>query len=161
VSRERKRWREGGRRYTEWLLLAGGPIYALGEFSTHGGNILSAADEIADVGALVSEWKSNPEALLGRFDADRDGRISLGEWEQARLAAISEVRERHREQSGAQVDGVHILRRPRDRRLFLLANEMPDQLGRRYRIWAWVHLAAFLGFGGWALVLLENGKLIQ
>ncbi len=154
VSRERKHWSEGGRRYTEWLLLPEGPVYAIGEFTTHSGNVLSAADEKSDVSALITEWKNNPQLLLQRFDADRDGQISLEEWEQARLAAIGEVRQRHHEQFGAQTEGVHLLRKPRDRRLFLLANEMPDKLGRRYRIWAWVHLIAFLGLGAWGLILL-------
>ena len=154
VSRERKHWSEGGRRYTEWLLLPEGPVYAIGEFTTHSGNVLSAADEKSDVSALITEWKNNPQLLLQRFDADRDGQISLEEWEQARLAAIGEVRQRHHEQCGAQTEGVHLLRKPRDRRLFLLANEMPDKLGRRYRIWAWVHLIAFLGLGAWGLILL-------
>jgi hypothetical protein len=154
ISKERKSWQDGGRRYTEWLLLPDGPVYAIGEFTTHSGNVLSAADEKSDVSALISEWKNNPQTLLQRFDADRDGQISLEEWEQARLAAISEVRKRHHEQFGAQTEGVHLLRKPRDRRLFLLANEMPDKLGRRYRVWAWVHLIAFLGLGAWGLILL-------
>lgn len=55
---------------------------------------------------------------------------------------------------GLQSEGVHLLRKPRDRRLFLLANEMPDTLGRRYRWWSWAHLAAFLGLGVWGLILL-------
>lgn len=154
ISKERKSWQDGGRRYTEWLLLPDGPVYAIGEFTTHSGNVLSAADEKSDVSALISEWKNNPQTLLQRFDADRDGQINLAEWEQARLAAIGEVRKRHHEQFGAQTEGVHLLRKPRDRRLFLLANEMPDKLGRRYRIWAWVHLIAFLGLGAWGLILL-------
>lgn len=154
ISKERKSWQDGSRRYTEWLLLPDGPVYAIGEFTTHSGNVLSAADEKSDVSALISEWKNNPQTLLQRFDADRDGQISLEEWEQARLAAIGEVRKRHHEQFGAQTEGVHLLRKPRDRRLFLLANEMPDKLGRRYRIWAWVHLIAFLGLGAWGLILL-------
>lgn len=154
VSSHRKQWKESGRRYTEWLLLPEGPVYAIGEFTTHSGNVLSAADENFDVSALITEWKNTPQMLLQRFDADRDGKISLEEWGQARLAAIGEVRKRHHEQFGAQTEGVHLLRKPRDRRLFLLANEMPDNLGRRYRIWAWVHLIAFLGLGSWGLLLL-------
>jgi hypothetical protein len=31
---------------------------------------------------------------------------------------------------------------------------MPDDLGRRYQLWAWFHLAAFLGLGITGLVLL-------
>jgi len=154
ISKERRSWMEGRRRYTEWLLLPEGPVYAIGEFTTHSGNVLSAADETADVSALITEWKNNPQLLLKRFDHNHDGKISLAEWEQARLAAISEVRKNHHEQHGAQTEGVHLLRKPRDRRLFLLANEMPDKLGRRYRIWAWVHLIAFLGLGAWGLLLL-------
>ena len=38
---------------------------------------------------------------------------------------------------------MHILRRPRDGRLFLLADELPKKLAARYRIWSWAHFSAF------------------
>ena len=88
------------------------------------------------------------------FDLDRDGTISLKEWELARMQAIREVRKRQLEQTGRQTEGVHLLRKPGDNRLFLLSNEMPDALGRRYLWWSWAHLTAFIGLGTWGLIWL-------
>lgn len=147
-------WREGRMRYSEWLLLPEVPLYAIGEFVTHTANAPSVSEEREDVSQLITDWKNDQENLLKRFDLDQDGAISLREWELARLQAIREVRKSHQERMGLQSEGVHLLRKPRDRRLFLLANEMPDTLGRRYRWWSWAHLVAFLGLGVWGLILL-------
>jgi hypothetical protein len=36
---------------------------------------------------------------------------------------------------------VHTLARPRDGRLFLLANALPERIAARFRYWSWAHLA--------------------
>lgn len=154
ITDTRKTWREGNLRYSEWLLLPRAPLYAIGEFTTHSGTAPSPAEEREDVSNLMGEWKKDEAALIRRFDLDGDGRIDLKEWEMARLQAIREVRKRRDEQLGSHSEGVHLLRKPADGRLFLLASEMPDKLGRRYRFWAWLHLSAFLGLGAWGLILL-------
>ena len=92
--------------------------------------------------------------MLKRFDLDENGMISQKEWELARLQAIREVRRQHQQRMGLQSEGVHLLRKPSDGRLFLLSNEMPDTLGRRYLWWSWAHLTGFIGLGAWSLVLL-------
>lgn len=154
ITDTRKTWREGSLRYNEWLLLPRVPLYAIGEFITHTGTAPSPAEERDDVSNLMGEWKRDEAALIRRFDLDGDGKVSLKEWELARLQAIREVRKRRSEELGRQSEGMHLLRKPADGRLFLLANEMPDKLGRRYRFWAWLHLTAFLGLGTWGLILL-------
>ena len=69
-----------------------------------------------------------------------------------RLQAQREVRKQH---AGMRsVEGTHILRKPGDGRLFLIANELPDKLGARYRIWSWVHLVIFIGAGCAGLLML-------
>ncbi len=48
------------------------------------------------------------------------------------------------------------MQRPRDGRLFLLANELPERIGLRYRWWSRAHLALFFvlgGAGSWLLRL--------
>jgi len=92
--------------------------------------------------------------LRKRFDLNRDGTIDLKEWELARLQALREVRRRQSETQSRAVEGVNLLRRPGDGRLFLLANEMPDRLGARYRFWSGAHLALFLGAGAAGLCML-------
>ena len=57
----------------------------LGQFRTHsstGQRYLQA-----EAAALLAEWKQDQPALVERFDRDRDGRVSLAEWEQAREEA--------------------------------------------------------------------------
>jgi hypothetical protein len=49
-------------------------------------------------------------------------------------------------------DGVHLMSKPADRRLFLLASALPERIGRRFAIWSWIHLAAFFAAGIGAVV---------
>lgn len=147
VTDEHRSWRAGSYRYHEWLLLPKTVLYAIGEFTTHGRQIGSAAEERAEVSALIANWKEDKAGLLKRFDLDQDGSIDLREWELARSQAIREVRKQQAAQAHKLIEGVHLLRKPRDGRLFLLANEMPDTLGRRYRWWSWLHLLIFIGAG--------------
>ncbi len=154
LTNDHKSWHEGDRRYNEWLLLPKGVLYAIGEFTTTTARVAAARDEQAETGALLAEWKRNQKTLLERFDLDRDGRIDLKEWELARLQARREVRKNQSEPQSRPVEGTHLLRKPKDGRLFLLANELPDKLGARYRTWSWVHLAIFIGAGSAGLIML-------
>jgi len=154
LTHDDKSWEESDRRYTEWLLLPKSVIYAIGEFSTTAGTAVTAGDERADVGALLAQWKADRKQLHERFDLDRDGKVSMKEWELARLQARREVRARQTDVQSRSVEGVHILRKPRDGRLFLLANELPDKIGARYRYWSWAHLVIFLGAGSAGLIML-------
>jgi hypothetical protein len=154
LTHDHKSWEEFDRRYTEWLLLPKSVIYAIGEFSTATAAAVTAGEERADVGALLAQWKANQKQLQERFDLDRDGKISMKEWELARLQARREVRTRQAEVQSRSVEGVHLLRKPRDGRLFLLANELPDKIGSRYRYWSWAHFVIFLGAGSAGLIML-------
>lgn len=142
--------REGDYRYTEWLILPGGPLYAIGELRTVGG-AAAELDERRDVNALLADWKRDRGALLARYDADRNGEIDLREWEAARLDAHRAVRQEHRDTR--MQDGVHLIAKPRDGRLFLLAGELPERLGRRFARWSAVHLAVFFISGVAALLV--------
>lgn len=154
LTHDHKSWEQLDRRYTEWLLLPKSVIYALGEFNTTTAAAVAAGDERADVGALLAEWKQNKREMRERFDLDRDGSISMKEWELARLQARREVRARQVEVQSRTVEGVHLLRKPGDGRLFLLANELPDKIGSRYRYWSWAHFVIFLGAGSAGLIML-------
>lgn len=157
ITRDHRTWHDGNLRYTESLLVPKMTVYALGEFITHTANAPDARDERADIGQLLADWKSDPAQLLQRFDLDGNGSIDLKEWELARLQARREVRQRHADvKASLPTEGVHLLRKPRDGRFFLLASELPDRLGRRYRIWSWVHLAAFFACGIGGLNVLKN-----
>ncbi len=140
ITTHKRVWKENGYRQTEWALRPGEPLYVIGEFRTEGG-ASAALDEKADVGAMLNEWKRDRAGLLSRFDTNRDGEIDLQEWEAARKEAHRVVRANHNELR--LQDGVHIVRRPGDGRLFLLSNLSPTQLARRYERWAWAHIGIF------------------
>lgn len=140
----------GDYRYTEWLMLPHGKLYAIGEFSTVGSAVLEV-DENRDVSELLAEWKNDAKQLRERFDLNHDGAIDLKEWELARLEARREVRKHHAElRSG---EGVNILRQPRDGRLFLLADDLPEKIGKRFAWWSSAHLLIFFGAGGASLIM--------
>jgi hypothetical protein len=128
----------GGYRKTEWTLIEGEPLYVIGEHVTLGGPN-AVLDRKADLATLLTEWKRDKAALLARFDADRDGEISLEEWERARKVAADEVDRSHLEIR--LKDGVHLVRKPAHGRPFLVANREVAALARHFRLWSWAHLA--------------------
>jgi hypothetical protein len=128
-------------KHVEEMLFAGGSIYVLGEFTTVGGenSVLSVR---VDVGDLLSEWKKDPVQLKKRFDLDGNGEIDMQEWELARHAAIREVEKMHLEIRAES--GVHLIRAPLDRRLFLISSMSPHKLRQRYQCWSYFHLVVLV-----------------
>jgi hypothetical protein len=155
ITTHKRVWSENNYRHTEWALRPGEPLYAIGEVITEGG-VSAQLDEREDVGALLAEWKRDKSGLLARFDANRDGEIDLQEWEAARAAAQREVRQNHDDLR--LQDGVHVLRRPRDGRLFLLSNLPPHKLARRYAFWAWTHVGILFAATVALLYLFTRGQ---
>lgn len=140
ISTRKDSWEEGDRRYTQWLLLQDEQLYALGQFTTKSGLDLQL-DRNEDIKHLLAEWKRDHPQLLKRFDLDGDNKVSLHEWELARSAARREVEARHREARNSA--DLHLMHYPADGRLYLLSNVPAEKLARRYKIWAWGHLAIF------------------
>jgi hypothetical protein len=136
IAPERRVSVHNGYKYVEDMLYASS-IYVLGEFSTIGGasSVLSLKE---DVGHLLAEWKKDTVAIKRRFDLNNDGEIDLREWELARREAVREVQKQHKEIRTQP--GVHIMRAPRDRRLFLLSSLSPQKLRQRYMWWSVFHL---------------------
>ncbi len=132
----------GDHRTTEWLLIEGDRVYVIGEHVTLGGPN-AVLDQRADLSLLLAEWKRDRNALLARFDTNRDGEISEAEWEQARKAAADEVDRTHLDIR--MKDGIHLLRKPGHGRPYLIANRDVRALVRHYRLWSWAHLAIIVG----------------
>jgi hypothetical protein len=128
-------------RKTEWTLIEGETIYVIGEHVTLGGPN-AVLDKKADLAVLLAEWKQDKTALLARFDANRDGEISLDEWERARQAASNEVDRAHLDIR--LKDGIHLIRKPAHGRPFLVANREVTALVRHFRLWSWLHLGLML-----------------
>ena len=143
----------GDQRQTEWVLLKGDTLNAIGEFCSVRGED-QVLDTHADEGALLADWKSDQTSLKQRFDLDGDGEISQREWMLARLAARREVSRRHAEILASPARNQ--LCRPADRRPFLISNLSRQHMGRNYTLWAGLYIAlllVMLGGIGWALQL--------
>ena len=128
-------------RCTESLILPKEQVYVIGEFSTVGGASVDLNLE-RDVGELLAKWKLDKPTLLTRFDLDKDGQISEQEWMLARAQARRDVRKMQNEIRSQP--GTNMLHQPRDGRLFMISNLSPDKLERRYKFWAWLHLAVLI-----------------
>lgn len=87
-------------RCTERRIDPGDPLYALGDFTTHGGTG-AEFDRGAEVRDQPLKWKENNNALLERFDVDNDEGIDPQEWDAARHAAEVEVDSKHVEVAAA------------------------------------------------------------
>lgn len=137
----RQRWTQGDWVYEEWLLLAEDRLYALGQFSSV--RPTDATRSLRDdLHQTLNEWKANRSELLRRFDTNGDGELDMDEWQRVRQAAEQQVREQHRSED--RQDGYHLLRRPADGRPFIIANQDPQKLSRRLRLWAHSQLALAL-----------------
>lgn len=150
-------WTRDDRRYTEWLLLPGGRLYAIGEFRTSSAGDLEL-DKNRDISNLLADWKQDKRGLLERFDSNRDGTIDLQEWEAARREARREIEDQHN--AARAGEGVHLMRRPSDGRVFILAADMPEKIGKRFALWSWLHLAAFFGAGTTSYLMFTRAVLI-
>lgn len=131
-------------RYTENRIHAQEWVYALGWFETlHAPSLAERTD--AQTKALLNEWKQNRDALLARFDSNRDGEIDLHEWERARAAAKQQAqREVMQEQPAAAVNTLS--HSPLREHPFLIATRDPRDMASKYRRNAFTSLAAGFGF---------------
>jgi hypothetical protein len=147
ITSHKQVWKKGDYRYTEYLLSPIDTLYAIGELTTLGG-ANSNLDVKEDLNALLTEWKRDKTQLHERFDLNKDGQIDPKEWELAVLAAKREVAKQHGEIR--LKDGTHLLRKPKDGRLFLLSNLPEENLARKYVLWGGFHLLTFVGATGGA-----------
>ena len=128
----------GDTRITQWMLIPGTRIHALGHFLTHSqtADRPSLNDEIRD---KLADWKATGEAM--RFDHDKDGELDMKEWELARAAARKEV-EQDRTDAASMPD-THRMIAPSDGRSFIITDMDSDRLARRYRYGSWGALLVF------------------
>ncbi len=144
----------GGRyRYTEQRLRPAETLYAIGLFNTVGG-----AGDVYDPGSdlrdLLKEWKQDSEALLEKFDTNKDGEIDMQEWQAVRDAALKEVMSHHNELKTETP--VHMLGRTRDkRRPFLLSALDQDSLIKKFQLYAGASIFVFFSCGALATWLVN------
>lgn len=147
LTSSKRTWLSEPYRITEWLIRPGDSVYALGAFVS----IDPAdpnADAKADTAALLAEWKRDRRKLLERFDSNGDGEIDMQEWERVRAAAAEEVSGNQKVQQ--QLPQLHMMRKPKDGRAYMLSNIDPNGLIRRYKLWTMAQLGIFCIAGGLA-----------
>jgi hypothetical protein len=138
-------------RYFEERIHVHEQVYALGGFRSVSGTGNGVTQDA--VRALLAEWKQDQDALGRRFDRDRDGSISLEEWEEARAEAHRTVALQRAERPAA--DALHVLGRPDNGQLYLLASFKAAHVARRYR------RRAYLAFAGFFAAVYALGWLMQ
>ena len=138
-------------RYFEERIYEQEQACVLGQFRTH--SSAGQRDLQAEAAALLAEWKQDQPSLVERFDRDRDGRVSLAEWEQAREEAKRSVTQRHLERPSRPA--LHVLGRPDGARLFLIAAFPGSDVAKRFR------RRALLAFAGFVAGTCALGWLLQ
>jgi hypothetical protein len=135
-------------RYTENRIHAQEWVYALGWFETLHAPSLAERTE-AQTKLLLNEWKQNQDALLARFDLNRDGEISMPEWERARRAARQQAEQEVRNEPSAPAINI-LSRSPLRDQPYLIGTKDPQDIARKYRRDAF--LALVIGFAFTALI---------
>ncbi|MDX1572694.1 MAG: GIDE domain-containing protein [Methylophaga sp.] len=154
---EKRAWSDklnADRRYREWFLSAGQPLYALGWFIS----VQTASQQILreQVSLLLREWKQDFQTLLKRYDQNQDGDISEQEWQQAVADANTHVRQQHLSQP---MDAIHVLAKGPHRKPYILSALPEKRLLRHYQWQFFLTLAGFLISGSlwiWAMNLRQG-----
>ena len=138
-------------RYFEERIYEHEQVYVLGQFRSYTGATLGKVED--EVRAVLAEWKSDQQGLQQRFDEDRDGQVSVAEWELARAEARSEVEQRRLDRPATPA--LHAIGRPDDKQLFLIAAFPGGDIAKRYR------RKAIFAFGGFVRATYALGWLLQ
>lgn len=144
----------GDYRYTEERMHEADELYAIGHFQSQSRQY-SALDRQNEMAALLREWKGDKE-FMRRFDSDKDGEISIAEWQQAREQARRIIEQRARE--AALDSDINLMLRPPDGRPYILSVLPQTAMAKRYR---WHSISGLAGFfiGGAICVFLLATRL--
>jgi hypothetical protein len=132
------------RRYTEWTILEGEPLYAMGLFKS----VASVEDQTIrqQVSHKLREWKQDPNQLLHRYDTDNDGEINQQEWQQAREDATIAVKRQIGQR--AKVKQLSMMRSsPHKSQPYILSTIPEQKLIARYQRHALAAMTGFLVLG--------------
>ena len=124
----------GSFRYTESLLDVDAELCVAGELRSHS----ETGDLPAALAAKLHEWKQDPQRLLERFDADRDGQLNAAEWDAARAAAAQEC---EAQKLSSDIARISVISEPADGRPFLISPRGPAGMEKREWRMAWLYFA--------------------
>ena len=124
----------GRYRYTEERMHPQDPLFAIGLYNTVGG----AGGEFnidADVRDILKEWKQDADALLKKYDKNKDGQIDMEEWQAVRQDALDHAMANHSERKTAPP--VNMMTKTCDRRRpYMLSAVSQESLIKRYHYFA-------------------------
>jgi len=144
-------------RYTEYLILEGDPIYALGEFVSDSTGQRTLSPQALS-GDILRSWKADYPALLERFDRNDDGELDMKEWRAVRDAALREARRQQAELSQQPLE--HLLAKPRHGGLpFIIGSDEQQHLSSHFRRAAALYSGGFLLAGSLASWLISSRLL--
>lgn len=147
----------GEYRYHEQLILAGGPLYAIGNFRTQ--QARSESDPGSRARELLVAWKQDQAGLLKRFDTNNDGQIDAREWEAARRVAHMQAEREYAQNPPKVLPALNIMSRSVDQP-YLISGVSQAQLTRRSLWEAGAYFCAFLVVGsGFVWLLFTQGLL--
>lgn len=148
ITRDKRVWYKHDvvppRRYTEWTILEGEPLYAMGLFKS----VASVEDQTIrqQVSHKLREWKQDPNQLLHRYDTDNDGEINEQEWQRAREDATIVVKRQIGQR--AKVKQLSMMRSsPHKGQPYILSTIPEDELIARYQRHAQAAMTGFLVLG--------------
>lgn len=129
-------WRKHNHRYAEEYLPANKNLYVIGQLDTRK-DILDDAKLNQYLRDKLADWKTRSQQLLNRFDQNRDGKIDMQEWQQARQEAHKQVLAEHALLANTN-DGF-TLHAPVGNHLFLISAKSPQQLRDSHKNWLIIH----------------------
>lgn len=140
----------GRRRYTEWLLKPGEPVYVLG---TVGRFRDMAADRRTQLNDALRRLKADA-GRLNSFDADNDGRIDAEEWDRARAVVEEELAAADLASTARAGDDL-VTARGETETVFIISDQDEKSLGKRIAL-----RCAASAAGGFLLTAAMAGSLL-
>jgi len=141
------------RRYTEELITDNEPLYAIGLFKTVAN--VERQKQKEQLNHLLREWKNDPNQLLHDYDIDRNGELSIEEWEHARLAAERQIKREHGHLE--KLEQLNVLKSsPHKNQGFILSTTPEHELISKYKFRALLALLAFFIVGCSAVWLINT-----
>lgn len=127
-------------RYSEERLNDNDLLYALGNFKTFS-NPKQIPTLNEEVRQYLAKLKQQPAKLHKHFDKNRDGKIDMEEWDEARKAVIRHVQGKYQSEANA---GINLLELPKERRHPYLLSAFPqDDLIQKYKRYSVFGLVGF------------------
>lgn len=130
----------GDWRYTELLLSVDDRLSVLGDLRSHS----EVASIDSNTAHRLKEWKRDQQALLARFDANRDGCIDATEWDAARAAAARESQALALSEGieGGAPARIRVISKPAGGEPFLIAPLSSEAIQRREWRFGMLYLCA-------------------